>query len=140
MKACQIPRNATPPDLRTILVVGDEAEVLDLIHETVEGLEYQLIVTRDPKLALRALTNNQSIELLITDLFMPSMDGAALLDKCRQIRPGLRAVLTTGAASDQELRSWRTRGEIVVPKPWFNDELTLAVEKALMREPHRSIR
>jgi CheY-like chemotaxis protein len=131
MQARQIGDNAVRGDPRKILVVDDEADVLGSIQQTMDGLEYELIVTRDPQFALQTLLSDPSIELLITDLFMPGMDGAKLLDQCRQIRPGLKAILTTGAASGEQVRRWRSRGEIVVSKPWFNEELTVAVREAL---------
>jgi CheY-like chemotaxis protein len=70
---------------------------------------------------------------MIIDLFMPVMDGGTLLKECRRIRPGLPVLLSSGIASDAELRRWRGRGEVVVPKPWREAEFRDAVQRALSR-------
>ena len=119
--------------MRTVLIVDDEDGVIYCIEQTLAELNYRLITTTSPHRALQILQSDASIDLLITDLFMPAMDGAVLLDRSRRLRPGLRAVLTTGVASDQQMRRWRARGELVVSKPWLDKEFLDVVNKALMR-------
>jgi CheY-like chemotaxis protein len=133
MKTVPVAGTPTSNDRRTVLIVDDEDGVLYAIRQTLGDLDYRLITTTDPHHALQILKTDISIDLLITDLFMPTVDGATLLEQSRQIRPGLRVVLTTGAASDQDLRRWRARGELIVSKPWLDKEFTNKVEKALMR-------
>jgi CheY-like chemotaxis protein len=120
-------------DIRTLLIVDDEYAVVCAIREALGDLKCRVITTTDPTQALQILETDGSVDLLITDLFMPAMDGGTLLKKGRQIRPGLSAVLTTGAASGDQLRRWRARGEFVVAKPWLEGEFAAAVEKALKR-------
>ena len=120
--------------MRTVLVVDDEDGVISSIEQALEHLECQLITTTDPHQALR-IVEAGSIDLLITDLFMPSMDGATLLRRSREIQPGLKVVLTTGVASDQQLRRWRARREVIISKPWLDEEFLEAVTRALMRDP-----
>jgi CheY-like chemotaxis protein len=79
------------------------------------------------------LRSGDIVDLMIIDLFMPRMDGGTLLKECRRIRPGLRVLLSSGIASDAELRRWRGRGEVVVPKPWRETEFRDAVQRALSR-------
>jgi two-component system cell cycle sensor histidine kinase/response regulator CckA len=129
------PIHAAQKNLATLLIVDDEDGVLHAIRQTLENLDYRIVATTDAHYALQLLENDSSIDLLITDLFMPAMDGATLLDRSRQFRPDLRCVLTTGAASEQQLRRWRARGEVIVSKPWLDDELVDAVRKALVRRP-----
>jgi CheY-like chemotaxis protein len=118
---------------RTLLIVDDEDAVVDAIREALGDLQYRVITTTDPAQALKILESDHPVDLLITDLFMPAMDGATLLKKGRQIRPGLSAVLTTGAASGDQIRRWKARGELIVIKPWLDGEFPAAVEKALKR-------
>jgi DNA-binding NtrC family response regulator len=99
---------------KTILMVDGEPGVLETICESLRDFGCSLITT-----------------LLITDLFMPSMDGARLLKETRRIRPRLHVVLLTGMASQQELLKWRRRGEYVVAKPWLEDELVTMVRTIL---------
>lgn len=116
-----------------ILIVDDEPGVVSAIEEALAPLGFSISTTTDPHQALRLLTADDSIDLLITDLFMPSMDGATLLECGRRIRPNLRAVLTTGLASDLEIRRWRRQGEVIVTKPWLEEDFMGAVERALRR-------
>ena len=116
-----------------ILIVDDESGVVAAIEETLALLGFVTTSTTDPHQALRWLTADDTIDLLITDLFMPGMDGATLLECGRRIRPGLKAVLTTGLASDFEVRRWKLRGEVIVTKPWMEEDLARAVRNALKR-------
>ena len=50
--------------------------------------------------AIEFLESGQAVELLITDLSMPGMDGIALIREVQKRRPGLRAILLTGFATD----------------------------------------
>src|SRR5262249_46394556 len=118
---------------RTILIVDDESGVIEAIRESLPPLGCSIATTTDPERALRLLSGDNSIDLLITDLLMPTMDGETLLRRGRRIRPGLRAVVTTGLASDGEIRRWRRRGELVVVKPWLDGEIARAVDAALGR-------
>jgi len=118
---------------RTLLVVDDEDGVIYAIHQTLQACGYRVLATTSPHCALEMLRAGERVDLMIIDLFMPAMDGATLLKECRQIRPGLRVLLSSGVASDAELRRWRGRGEAVVAKPWRETEFRDAVLKALSR-------
>ena len=117
----------------TLLVVDDETGILHAIQETLADCQYQMILTTDPRHALQLLKADPSIDVLITDLYMPSMDGVELLKEGRGIRPDLGIVLTTGLASTEQLRRWRARGELIIGKPWRSKEFENTVEKALLR-------
>jgi CheY-like chemotaxis protein len=118
---------------QTLLVVDDEDGVIHAIHQTLEASEYRVLATTDPHRALAMLRAGEVVDLMIIDLFMPAMGGGTLLKECRQIRPDLRVLLSSGLASDGELRRWRRRGEVVVPKPWRDEEFRDAVQRALSR-------
>jgi two-component system cell cycle sensor histidine kinase/response regulator CckA len=126
-------RESPASDIRTLLIVDDEDAVVYAIREALADPKYRVITTTDPAHALQILETDGSVDLLITDLFMPAMDGGTLLKKGRQLRPGLSAVLTTGAASGDQLKRWKARGEFIVAKPWLEGEFAAVVEKALKR-------
>lgn len=118
---------------QTVLIVDDEEGVIHAIHQTLEASGYRVLTTTDPHRALAMLRAGEIVDLMIIDLFMPAMDGGTLLKECRRVRPDLRALLSSGLASDAELRRWRGRGEVVVAKPWRDDEFRNAVQRALSR-------
>jgi CheY-like chemotaxis protein len=115
----------------TILIVDDEQGVLEAVCESLRDFGYSLITTTDPHHALSIIRGQQPLALLITDLFMPSMNGARLLKAARKLRPTLCTVVLTGIASEQELSKWRRRGEHIVAKPWLENEFITTVTKAL---------
>src|SRR5436190_21665482 len=128
-------RNDTGSPEQTILIVDDEEEVLQAVCETLRDSGYRLISTTDPYHALTILRTGTPVHLLVTDLFMPTMGGAELLSESRNIRPDLKVVLLTGAASLDESRKWLRKGELLVWKPWGDEEFLGAVTKALHRRP-----
>ncbi len=117
--------------MRKLLIVDDEIAVIEMILQIPALHAYKIVATTDPRKALEIIRTDHAIDVLVTDLFMPAMEGGSLLESSREIRPGLKIVLTTGAASDQEIRRWRRRGELVVPKPWREHEFIRAIESAL---------
>jgi CheY-like chemotaxis protein len=62
---------------------------------------------------------------------MPDMDGPELLEQGRRKRPQLPALFTTGMASDQELRRWRSKGQPIVAKPWKDAQLRDTIHRLL---------
>lgn len=115
----------------TLLLVDDEDLVIGAIREALPDSTYKVVSTTDPHRALDLLKSDGRIDLLITDLYMPAMDGATLLARGRELRPDLKILLTTGLASDQEIRRWRKKGEVIVAKPWLEEEFLSAVQMAL---------
>src|SRR2546425_5586699 len=130
MRTYPAPEKPLRTGTRTVLVVDDEDGVLYAIRQTLENLDYRVIETTDARQALGMVKTDSSIDLLIIDLFMPGMNGATLLRKSREIRPNLRVVLMTGIASNEQVRQWRARGELIVVKPWQDEELIRAMQKA----------
>jgi CheY-like chemotaxis protein len=89
----------------TILVVEDEATPRDEICRMVRGLGYPVRTARNGREALRYLEQHPGeIRLVLADVIMPYMDGGELLERARDLLPGLRFVLMSesreGAAGE----------------------------------------
>ncbi|KAA0679007.1 ATP-binding protein [Roseomonas genomospecies 6] len=82
----------------TILVVEDEALVLMLWVEALEGQGYRVLQAADPQAASRILESDASIDLLVTDVGLPGMTGRELASLARGLRPGLKVLFVTGYA------------------------------------------
>ena len=71
--------------------------VRKLVCETLEATGYQVINARSPEEAVRLMTASKSpIDLLLTDVVMPGMNGLQLYQKLDAIQPQLRVLYTSG--------------------------------------------
>jgi CheY-like chemotaxis protein len=122
-----------PAGHETILVVEDSESVRKVAVSILRGLGYQVREAEDGPQALAILEQGGHIDLLFTDLIMPNgIDGEALLTRARALRPGLKALFTSGY-SEHFLKS-RGSPEAGVPllhKPYRAKKLAEAVRGIL---------
>ncbi|WP_018262577.1 hybrid sensor histidine kinase/response regulator [Methylobacterium sp. WSM2598] len=82
----------------TVLIVDDETAVRGLIVEVLEDLGYRALEAADGPGGLAILTSETPIDLLVTDIGLPGLDGRRLADLARAARPGLKVLFITGYA------------------------------------------
>jgi CheY-like chemotaxis protein len=88
--------------MAAILVVDDDADLRSLAQIILEQSGYTVLVAEDGPQALQiAQQDPDPIDLLLTDLVMPGMDGAALGRHLRPLRPGMRILYMTALAIAQ---------------------------------------
>ena len=92
--------SATSAESALLLLVDDEPLVRDVVKETLELEGYQVLDAPSGEAAM-AIVQREPIDLLISDLSMPGMDGATLIRMAQRHRPGLPALLVTGFARDE---------------------------------------
>jgi len=105
----------------TILLVEDDAAVRDTVMHELVVLGYTVIEAGSGLEALRVAEGppRRRIDILLTDVVMPEMDGCALADRLRESQPGLKVVFSSGYARDVALRqSPRRRSDGFLPKPY----------------------
>jgi CheY-like chemotaxis protein len=91
----------TAPDTKAnVLVVEDDANLRELLSDTLDALGYRAFEAGDGIEALQKLKEEQ-IDLVISDIKMPGLDGVALLRKIRRYYPNLPVIFITGAASPE---------------------------------------
>ncbi|MEX0591543.1 MAG: ATP-binding protein [Xanthobacteraceae bacterium] len=125
--------NANEGGSETILVVEDDPAVRRVTVTLLESLGYRVVQADDGKVGLDVLRNPDTVDLLFTDLIMPNgMNGLELLQKARELRPGLKALFTSGY-SEQFLKGRGGTDEKVplVGKPYRRQRLADAVRGAL---------
>ncbi|TWI66909.1 PAS domain S-box-containing protein [Desulfobotulus alkaliphilus] len=83
----------------TILLAEDEPAILKMNQRVLEGLGYTVVAAPNPETAL-SLAKGQKIDLLITDVIMPDMNGRDLADTLKKIHPELRTIFTSGYTAD----------------------------------------
>lgn len=104
MRTVPIDRTAAPPraagDSRKprLLIVDDDAAVRELLAEELVRRDFHVEQAGDGAVALERFGDGDAVDLLITDLSMPGMDGLALINVTQQRRPGLPTILLTGYA------------------------------------------
>jgi CheY-like chemotaxis protein len=78
--------------METILIVDDEPEVLGVTTSILRAEGYTIIATGDPREALRiARSRQEPLDLLLTDVVMPVMNGRELAGRLRVFRPASRS-------------------------------------------------
>ncbi len=116
-----------------ILLAEDDAATRDLVQRAL-GLDgYEVVVTQDGSEALEYLRAAPApVQLLISDVQMPGLDGIALVEASLQIAPQLRVLLMSGFADElgraEHLRSKISR---VISKPFTLEQIRTAVKAAL---------
>ncbi len=116
---------------KKVLAVDDSKTMRDMVSFTLKGAGYEVVEAADGLLALDAL-GNQSVDLVITDINMPNMDGIGLVKALRE-NPLYRStpilVLTTESddSKKNEGRSAGATGWIV--KPFEPEKLLKVVQK-----------
>ena len=83
---------------KTVLVVEDDAAVRMLVVEALNEAGYQVLEAQDGPSGLQALTSATHLDLLVTDVGLPAMNGRELADAARERRPDLKILFITGYA------------------------------------------
>lgn len=105
----------------TILLVEDDEAVRDTVMHQLVVLGYTVLEAGDGEEALRVAEGQpgQRIDLLLTDVVMPGMDGCTLALRLREKQPDLKVVFSSGYARDVALRQSPCRsGDGFLPKPY----------------------
>jgi two-component system, cell cycle sensor histidine kinase and response regulator CckA len=87
-----------PHDQSRILIVDDEAIVVEFVERVLETAGYQLMTATSGEQALELCTKKGIPDLLVTDMKMPRMEGDELASRLRQQEPDLKVLYLTGFA------------------------------------------
>ena len=121
----------------TILVVDDEAGVLQVTKSMLEANGYQVTTARNGIQAIARVTEQgPSIKAIITDIMMPQMDGLALTRSVRKLQPDLPIVAATGLLNppgeDDRAGQFRDLGvHHFLLKPFHAEDLLTTLQEAL---------
>jgi two-component system cell cycle sensor histidine kinase/response regulator CckA len=127
--------SGTDEDLRgseTILVVDDESLLLTMAETILTDYGYCILTANSGQQALTILSGDHvQIDLVITDLVMPGMGGRELMERVRQLMPGIRIMCTSGYA----LTADKQADTPYLQKPFTSRELLAKVKQVLVRTP-----
>ncbi|MBV8193121.1 MAG: MASE4 domain-containing protein [Alphaproteobacteria bacterium] len=108
----------------TVLVVDDEAPVRAIAVDALKALGYRVLQAASAEEALGFLHGAEAIDVLLSDVVMPGMNGAELAVKARTIRPALKVVLTSGQAGEALAAYGVPEDAPFLPKPYHPDQLS----------------
>ncbi|MBF8675771.1 response regulator [Pseudomonas fulva] len=112
----------------SLLVVEDDDIVRMLMVEFLEDLSYTVIEAQDAETALKVLENpDQTLELMITDVGLPHMNGHDLATRARSLRPTLPVLFASGYGEHVDV----PEGMYNIGKPYSIDQLRETVESIL---------
>lgn len=117
--------------MERILILDDEADMLETCRRILAAAGHESIATTDPHEALELLERERP-DLLLTDLRMPSMDGIDLLRRAHEIDPSLPVIMLTAYATIESAVATVREGAFdYLAKPFTLDQLVVSVERAL---------
>ena len=120
---------AGPPG--TVLLVEDEQEVRLATADVVSSMGYRVLEACDAPSALLMLDREQVIDLLLTDVGLPGMNGRQLALEARKRRPGLPVMFVTGYSWDAFSDDGGCEGMTILQKPFKGHELASKMAEAL---------
>ncbi|WP_025727969.1 response regulator transcription factor [Atopobacter phocae] len=119
--------------MRTILLVDDEEAITDVIRRYLKREGYEVLIAKNGKEALK-LYKQHLIDLIITDIMMPEMDGYEFIDEVLQIKERAPFIFVTAKNQEQDkLYSLMIGADDFITKPFSPRELTLRVKNILRR-------
>ncbi len=117
----------------TVLLVEDEKLVLELVEETLRDDGYTVLAAGDPEQALKlAEAHPEMIDLLVTDVVMPGMNGRMLYDALVAKRPGLKVLYMSGYTANANISRGVLDAHIkYIQKPFSITTISLKVREVL---------
>jgi DNA-binding NtrC family response regulator len=117
-----------------ILVVDDEEIVLKSCRKILEGGGHQAFTALSGQEAFDLL-DKEPIDIVITDIKMPGMDGMEVLERIKEKYPDLLVIMITGYSTVQSaVQAMKLGAFDYIPKPFTPDEVLVVVEKALEKK------
>jgi response regulator RpfG family c-di-GMP phosphodiesterase len=129
------PTDAVPANKPTVLCVDDEPNILSALRRLFRGAGLEVRIANSGAEGL-ALLQETPVDLVISDMRMPEMDGAEFLQHVRKQWPDTVRLLLTGYSEVNSIIDAINRGEIYryISKPWDDNDILLIVKQALERK------
>ncbi len=119
----------------TVLVVEDDSAVRLLVTELLAELGYQVLEAHDGPSALPILNSDARIDLMVSDVGLPGLNGRQLAESARAVRPALKVLFITGYAENAAVRSGFLGPDMeMITKPFAIDALATKVREMLAGE------
>ena len=114
-----------------VLLVEDEAFLRELVMEGLQDAGFSVVEASDGTSGVQALQSDQRIDLLLSDIKLPDIDGYQVAEAVRTLRPGVKVILMTGYAPSPLPPALRSVVYRVLQKPFSLESLPDMVTAAL---------
>jgi two-component system cell cycle sensor histidine kinase/response regulator CckA len=124
------------PGSETVLLIEDEEGILYVVETMLKRLRYRVLTAKSPSEGIfLAAQYGPRIQLLITDVVMPEMNGKDLSERLKAINPGLKCLFMSGYTADV-IAHWGVLNEGVhfIQKPFALKDLSSEIRKVLDRK------
>lgn len=118
-----------------VLVIDDETDVLKLVEFLLWSTEYELLKASDAERGLQIVRDQQPAAVIV-DIMMPRMDGFTVLQRIREIKPGMPVIIFTARSTrSDEKKAEELGANGFISKPFNRQKLLAALEIALNPTP-----
>lgn len=115
-----------------VVVIDDEPLVRGLIVEVLEELGYQALEADDGPSGLALLTTTKRVDLLVTDIGLPGLNGRQVADQARETRPDLKILFMTGYAENaMASKGFLGTNMALITKPFTMEALTTRIREII---------
>jgi PAS domain S-box-containing protein len=130
-------KHGAPTGKETILLVDDEKSLRKLGKRVLTAAGYRVLEASDGAMALRVAAEEVGeIDLVLTDVEMPTLGGRGMVDELHELSPGLRVLFMSGYTDNEILRRGiRTSETEFLQKPFTAEALCAAVRSVLSKPP-----
>ena len=126
------PGNHAVKGNESILVIDDDKDVLNLIRDILESHGYNVMPLNNPLTAVDVFRNQAgSIQLVITDIMMPLMEGSELIRNLRKAKPDIKIIAISGYTETNIVNNEEIRADAFIRKPFERIELLSTVRRLL---------
>jgi len=116
-----------------IMIIDDEEDILDMLSDMIQKWGYLPIIARDGLDALEKF-KEVPVDVVISDIRMPNLDGISLLERIKKINPQTSVIMLTGYPSvETAVRAMKDGAFDYLTKPINLDELKVKIDRALER-------
>jgi PAS domain S-box-containing protein len=118
-----------------VLVVDDEMAIREITKSTLEAYGYRVLTANDGTEAIAQYAQNKdAIQVVVTDMMMPFLDGAATIRALQKINPQVRIIASSGLAENgRHYEASQAGVKIFLPKPYTAEKLLKALAEMLGR-------
>jgi response regulator RpfG family c-di-GMP phosphodiesterase len=118
-----------------ILFVDDEKQMLTALNRVFRGKTYTVFMANSAQEALEIL-ENETMDIIVSDMRMPEMDGATFLAKTVDLYPASRRILLTGYSDQESTVRAINEGQVhqYIMKPWDNDALKATIDSEIQEK------